>query len=419
MNLDKDVIPVVFATNDCYAPYCYLAVYSLLKYADRNYRYDIRVFMVSLSRENISLLEGLSNEYASVSCMDVTEHVKDADLRGLSFFTVETFYRLFIGKILPEYEKVLYLDSDMLILHDIAPLFHTDLKGHPIGAVQDVVCSYLDAHAKELNLDMEDMFNAGVLLMDTREYGRRNLMEIGLQALAEDYKNRNRKFIYVDQDVLNVTLGRDVEYLEDRWNFQWEFLWRLDSIYDGYRKRYEKASSDPWILHYAGDRKPWSYPWLPYADYFWDMAAEAGMTKRIVEASIRRERENKDRLSCFGGFRFPYEQVRPGSRIAMYAAGNVGQDFAKQLDHTLFARLVLWVDAQYEKKPEELHILPPEALAAHQGDFERVIVAIDDEKTARGAMEYMKSLGIPEELLIWQKYRRSDYQETGAGGVYG
>ncbi len=414
MGFKNDVIPVVFSTNDRYAPYCYLAVYSLLKYADPGCFYDIRVFMASLSRENISLLEGLSNEYVSVTCMDVTSYVKDADLRGLSFFTVETFYRLFIGRILPEYGRVLYLDSDMLILHDIAPLFRTDLKGHPIGAVHDVVCSYLAEHAKDLNLNMREMFNAGVLLIDTREYARRNLMEIGLRALAEDYQNKRRKFIYVDQDVLNVTVGKDVEYLNDRWNFQWEFLWRPDSIYAEYRERYERASQDPWILHYAGDRKPWSYPWLPFADYFWDMAAEAGMTKRILEASIRMERENKDRLSCFRGFRFPYEQVKPGSRIAMYAAGNVGQDFAKQLDNTLYARLVLWVDRQYAEKPKEMKIQPPKALTLHRETFDCVIVAIDDEKIAHEVMENVKSLGVPEEKLIWQNYRRCDYEETEA-----
>ncbi len=406
----REIIPVVFSTNDTYALYCYLAIYSLLKFADKNNKYDIRVFMVSLSKDNIKLLEGLTNEYATITCMNVTSYVKDADLRGLSFFTVETFYRLFISQILPEYRKVIYLDSDLLVLHDITPLFHTEMNGHPIAAVHDVVCSYLAEHAKELGLEMKNMFNAGVLVIDTDEYDRQKIRQNGLKALEKDYRNKNRKFIYVDQDVLNVTIYRDVEFIDDRWNFQWEYMWRLDSIYDEYRERYTRASKGPWIIHYAGDRKPWSYPSLPFADCFWDLADETGITRKIVESSIRAERENKERLSCFRGFRFPYERVRPGSRLAIYAAGNVGQDFVRQLDNTLYAKIVLWTDMQYDKKPESLKIVSPEQLAVRMNEFDYVIVALDDKKIALGAKEYLRQLGLPENKIIWQNYRRCDYE---------
>ena len=410
MNGERKVIPVVFSTNDKYALYCYLAIYSLLKHADKNNYYDIRVFMVSLSQENIQFLEQLKNEYASVTCMNVLSYVKDADLRELSFFSVETFYRLFISQILAEYKKVVYLDSDMLVLHDITPLYDTDMNGHPIAAVHDVVCAYLADHARELGLEMRNMFNAGVLVIDTEAYERQNIREAGLEALAADYRNERRKFIYVDQDVLNTTVYNDVEFIDDRWNFQWEFIWRLDGIYDGYRQKYEQTSKDPWIIHYAGDRKPWSYPSLPFADYFWDMVLETGITKKVVENSIRIERENKERLSCFRGFRFPYERVKPESRVAVYGAGNVGQDFVKQLDNTLYARLALWVDMRYEEKPEDWNVEHPEQLAARGEEFDHVIIAIDDEKIASQAAEYLRQLGIPKDKLIWQNFRRCDYE---------
>lgn len=410
MDEKRRVIPVVFSTNDKYAPYCYLAIYSLLKYADQNNYYDIRIFMVSLSPENIQLLENLKCEYASVVCMNVLPYVKNTDLREFSFFSVETFYRLFISQILPEYKKVIYLDSDLLVLHDITSLFDTAMDGHPIAAVHDVVCSYLEEHARELGLEMKNMFNAGVLVIDTEEYERKNIRKIGLKVLSEDYKNERRKFIYVDQDVLNTTVYKDIKFIDDRWNFQWEFTWRLEGIYDEYRERYETAAKEPWIIHYAGDRKPWSYPSLLFADYFWNMAHEAGITARIIERSLQIERENKDRLSCFKGFRFPYERVKTGSYIAIYAAGNVGQDFVKQLDNTLFAKLVLWVDVQYEKKAKELNVMPPEQLAVHKEELDYVIIAIDDEKIAGNVMKYLIQLDIPKEKLVWQNYRRCDYE---------
>ena len=410
MSKKKEMIPIVFSTNDTYALYCYIAIYSLLKFADHNNSYDIRVFMVSLSQENVNLLEGLTNEYASVTCMDVMPYVKDADLRELSFFSVETFYRLFISQILPQYKKVIYLDSDLLVLHDITALFHTEMNGHPIAAVHDVVCSYLAGHAKELDLEVRDMFNAGVLLIDTEEYNRQNIRQIGLKLLEEDYKNKHRKFIYVDQDVLNVAVCNNVEFIDEHWNFQWAFSWRLDCIYDEYREKYENVSKEPWIIHYAGDRKPWSYPLLPHADYFWDMVEEAGITEKIAERSIQIERENNDCLTCFKSFRFPYEKVEADSRIAIYGAGNVGQDFVKQLENTLFAKVALWVDMRYEKKPRELNIIHPEQLSIRKNEFDYIIIAIDDEKIAKNAIEYLRQREIPENKIIWQNYRRYDYE---------
>jgi len=54
------------------------------------------------------------------------------------------------------------------------------------------------------------------------------------------------------------------------------------------------------------------------------------------------------------------------------------------------------------------------ALTLHRETFDCVIVAIDDEKIAHEVMENVKSLGVPEEKLIWQNYRRCDYEETEA-----
>lgn len=140
------------------------------------------------------------------------------------------------------------------------------------------------------------------------------------------------------------------------------------------------------------------------------MVLETGITKKVVENSIRIERENKERLSCFRGFRFPYEWVETESRVVIYGAGNVGQDFVKQLDNTLYARLALWVDMRYEEKPEDWNVEHPEQLAARGEEFDHVIIAIDDEKIASQAAEYLRQLGIPKDKLIWQNFRRCDYE---------
>ena len=64
----------------------------------------------------------------------------DRELAGYDLSTnnahisVETYYRFLIQKVLPFYDKVLYLDSDIIINGDIAKLYNIDLQGKLLGA---------------------------------------------------------------------------------------------------------------------------------------------------------------------------------------------------------------------------------------------------------------------------------------------
>ena len=69
-------------------------------------------------------------------------------------------------ELLPEVERVLYLDVDTLALDDLAPLWRTDLGDAYVGAVTNVFQPDHLFHAAELGIRPEDYFNSGVLLLD-------------------------------------------------------------------------------------------------------------------------------------------------------------------------------------------------------------------------------------------------------------
>lgn len=413
MRIVNQKLPVVFSTNDGYALHCYLAIRSMLKSASRNYRYDVRVLYTSLSQENRKRLESLSNSFAEVSCLDATPYVKDADLRGLSFFTSETFYRLFISSILPQYETILYLDCDMLILRDISELFAINTGERPIAGVRDVLCTYLLDHMKDLQgIDMRNTINAGVLLINTKLFEERNVRDICLRLLVEDYQNKYRKYIYVDQDLLNICCAGDIQFFDDRWNFQYQYLWRRNTILPEYRDRYAMMEKDPWIIHYAGDRKPWAYPLYPFADRYWAEAKEAGILLEDMDQVIRSEREKGRDNLCFQGFRFPYEDVPPGSSVAIYGAGMVGADFSEQLRQTLYAKKTLWVDRNYGDKKPAWNVQSPEQLAVRASDYDYVVIALDDSHIAGQVREYLLNMGVDGQKIVWRRYRRAAYEQS-------
>ena len=157
------------------------------------------------SDKDSKLLESISNENFFVRCMDILKFVENVDLRQSLHFPIQTYYRLFIPLALPEYEKILYLDSDMCVFHDVAELYDYDLAEYVVGTVRDVPCIHLDLHAIELgDLDCNKTFKSGVLLMNTRKFEEYRVREQCLELLSEDYKRDKRKLIYADNDALNI-----------------------------------------------------------------------------------------------------------------------------------------------------------------------------------------------------------------------
>ena len=113
-----------------------------------------------------------------------------------------TYARFLIPEIFPKsVSKVLYLDTDLLALANLEPLWETNLEGAVVGAVLDT----LDAKIKGNMAGLEyaprvgSYFDAGVLLIDVDRW-----REEGVSSRALEYLARNPCSPYSDQDALNV-----------------------------------------------------------------------------------------------------------------------------------------------------------------------------------------------------------------------
>lgn len=185
--MESPVIPIVFAANDKYSIYCYLAIYTVIKNSNKDKFYFIYVFQTNISDDNCKMLESLSSENVKVECIDISKYMSGIQLKESLHLSVETYYRLFIASILPQYKKIVYLDSDMCILSDVAELYNCNLCGYAVGAALDIPCYPLATHAQELGgLNCRKTFNAGVLLIDTQEFEKRKIREKCLKLLEQD-----------------------------------------------------------------------------------------------------------------------------------------------------------------------------------------------------------------------------------------
>jgi lipopolysaccharide biosynthesis glycosyltransferase len=170
-----------------------------------------------------------------------------------------TFARLMIPKMLPNsISKVLYLDTDILVLGDLKPLWETNLEDSVLGAVLD----NLDSHFKSGRSGYEDAprvqnyFNAGVLLIDLDRWRKEQVSE---KALA--YMDRHRKTPFMDQDALNVVCDGRWKSLDHRWNFHDCWSRSISNL---------SLADRPVIAHFVSIMKPWNTGMLSVNACFYD-----------------------------------------------------------------------------------------------------------------------------------------------------
>ncbi len=402
--MNAPVIPIVFATNDNFTLFCYIAIDSLIRHTSESNRYEIYILETELSEENQRLLTGLGKENVSVSCVDISNLTGNVELKSSLHLSQETYYRLFIPLIFPQYEKIMYLDADMCILEDVAKLYEVNIGNYSVGAVPDVVCYTLQAHTETLGCsDVRKTFNAGVLLINTAQFEKQKIREKCLALLQEDYRREKRILIFADQDALNIVLYENFYVLDGKWNYQPQYLPRTEDLMDDMREKYIHDQYGAAVLHYSGDRKPWKNPDLPQADNFWKCVKEAGVMEKLVTQLMIDVRNTEESLKCFEIFRFPYGQIPYESKVAIYAAGRVGKAFYYQLKASKYAQVVLWVDRDWEKQDTSLGVSRVEEL--FHADFDYVLISMENAKIAEDVKKMLVDRGISERKIIWDEYR--------------
>jgi lipopolysaccharide biosynthesis glycosyltransferase len=165
------------------------------------------------------------------------------------------WYRIFLPELLPEVDRVLHLDSDLIATDTLRPLWETDLAGSYLAAVTNVFERQHWEHPALLGMPQEAYFNSGVTLMNL-ELMRRD----EITAALREYGLRHpESCLWFDQDALNVVLSRRRKALHPRWNVMnsfWLFPWATD-VFGA--EALAKAQREPAIRHFEGPgaNKPW------------------------------------------------------------------------------------------------------------------------------------------------------------------
>lgn len=403
--MDKNTIPVIFSTNDKYVPYLGVALLSLIENLSSDCECRIYILYREMSEYHIFRLEEMSTDHVFIQCVDVSEQLKDKNYYGgpveaTKHISEETFYRLLIPEVLPQYKKILYLDCDLIILGDAAKLYETDLQGNIFGAVYSVEHWNQKRTGTVPNADPQEWFNAGVLLIDMERFQAEGCLEQCKELMSRQV------FDVVDQDVLRIVGYGKTLYLPYEWNVMWHHLQSdINGLKEYNREIYLEVVRHPEIVHYTSGLKPWNRPKGALAHYFWKYARQSEFYEEILYQNLNGGIEEEENI--FGTHLFPFDQIPRGADIILYGAGNVGKTLKKQVKATGWCNITAWSDKKYmASENRKLGLIPPENIVGISSDF--ILIAIDSEETAAGVREELIRMGVKKERIYWHRYRKAE-----------
>lgn len=276
-------IPIIFAANDDFILYASTAIESLKISRKIKYDYEIFVLHTCENDELPYLLAGQSERHFIIRPIYIADRLNKIlpNVYISGHITREAYTRLLIPDMFSKYEKVLYLDCDLISTTDISKLYDIDITGFALGAINDIFIQneFYDNLKHSLPKDiLENYFNSGVLLINNKYFHSHNLYEASI-ALA----NSGRNFLCHDQDVLNIVCGKMTKTLDASWNFRWQYyIMNQTSLMPRDKSiLYEKAKNNPFIIHYSSWHKPLNTWDETYAPQFWENARRSPMFEHI------------------------------------------------------------------------------------------------------------------------------------------
>lgn len=213
------------------------------------------IFNDHLNAQNKNQLKQLESEFPNcqkISFLTVDEQLFKQVVTDERIIKA-AYYRIYTAELLPDLDRVLYLDCDLICNGSLETLWQTPLHGKIIGAVEDA--GYVPRLA-EMGIQAKQSFyfNSGVMLIDLKRWRKEKITE-KVMTFINQYPE---KLKYHDQDALNAVLADNWLYLHPKYNMQSRLIRReQEHPLAPAEILAEEARQNPILIHYSGRSKPW------------------------------------------------------------------------------------------------------------------------------------------------------------------
>lgn len=266
-------IPVAFICDDGYVMQTSVAITSMLANKLPETFYEIFVVTAGLSEQSTEIFKSFNSEMSEIKIITANtekyiEFYKNIDSR----FVVATPAALFkfdLSELIPQYDKIIYLDGDILVNNDLSSLYAYDLYDQYVGAVRDIPQVLYKKPHISLGFGTE-YFNSGVMLMNLKKMREENMTEKLLKT-----KKKFEDYPLMDQNILNIAFAGNVLQLPLKYNVLYLNLTRsrkkytfakLNKVFGSSYNSIDEIYQDAVVIHFSSKEKPWKFFDVPLAD---------------------------------------------------------------------------------------------------------------------------------------------------------
>lgn len=181
-------------------------------------------------------------------------------------FSIESYYRFLAAEVVPhEEDRVLWLDVDIIIKKSLRSFYDQDFEDKLL-----LVCRSINPNPgillEKLQCPVGTVyFNAGVILF--------NLKKIREQYTVQDYyayfAAHKNGITWLDQDILNGMYALKTKIADER-VYNRQMFANTQFSEEELKEIREKTA----VIHYIGDKKPWSHDYRNPCREYWDLFAK-------------------------------------------------------------------------------------------------------------------------------------------------
>ena len=265
-------INIGFTVTDNYAQHLAATMASILSNTSKDNELNFFVLnegdITSETKRRINQLSNIREfniKYVTVKREDFSEYSPGVHM--------STNYRLKVASLIPEVDKILFLDVDLIVLDDIAKLWDIDMTGFYMAAAPDPCQIYQFQVVRSRFIDKFPplIYNTGVILLNLKKWREDDIEEKLLKGIK--WFSANYYECWPDQSTLNMVLKDKIRLLDARWNAcpLLGYLQNPPCAYDSIEQR-DRIFVNPAIIHYAAEQKykAWLDSSLPWADVYWE-----------------------------------------------------------------------------------------------------------------------------------------------------
>lgn len=250
-------ISIALSPNDKYAPLAYNSMLSIL--ISKNLYSYIDFFLIipkTYSDKNYILMDSLFEQfyYFNITYIQMDERYQNAFVHR--YITNQAYYRFSLGCLLPNLNKIIYLDADTICFRDLSRLYNLNFRGKMILGK--------GLNQNKTNKDQIHI-NSGILLLNLKKMRKMNIEQKVLNILNSGFKHPTLH----DQAVIDTFFYKYVGLFPPEYNaylLNYSETLKLISTTDIYNKdKLLFSLKYPVIRHYKGDRKNLNDDWFFFA----------------------------------------------------------------------------------------------------------------------------------------------------------